>query len=126
MTRETIERWYTSLPEYERDMPLITVEGKSYTPNEVLREVRNGTALGEKLQEKVETGGLRERLEALAKERVTKLLEKRPAGIAWLAPPDWPKELSPEEIKEEVRKQSDIGRQFIEMEKSYMHRLMRG
>ncbi|MCD6407331.1 hypothetical protein J7L81_05625 [Candidatus Aerophobetes bacterium] len=54
MSREFVERWYSSIPEFERDLPIILVDGRVYTPREIYNEVMKGTPLGEKLQMELE------------------------------------------------------------------------
>jgi len=54
MSKEFIESWYRRIPELERDLPIILIEGRVYTPREVYNEVMRGTRLGELMQGKLE------------------------------------------------------------------------
>jgi hypothetical protein len=49
-----VRAWFSRIPEFERDLPIILVDGAVYTPREVLREVEAGTALGLKMQRMLE------------------------------------------------------------------------
>ncbi|GAH65333.1 unnamed protein product, partial [marine sediment metagenome] len=76
MSLNFIEKWYSELPDYEKGMPIIKLNDVSYTPQQILREVRKGSSIGKELQKKVEGARLAhsfEEDEALAEERLMKL-----------------------------------------------------
>lgn len=86
--REFIEAWYRRIPEMERDLPVILVGDRVYTPREVYEEVVRGTKLGEVMQSKIERMAslnsyedLRE-LKQVALERVKRILEDLPEDFS--------------------------------------------
>jgi len=86
--REFIIAWYGRIPEDERDLPIIEVEGKILTPKDVYNEVLKGTELGEKAQKLIErlaspmtlTYEDTEMLRRVAFERIKKKLSALPSG----------------------------------------------
>ena len=52
--KEKVEKWYRSIPEHEKDLYILELDGKYYTPNDIYREVMNDTELGKRLQEELE------------------------------------------------------------------------
>jgi len=52
--REFIIAWFARLPEDEKDLPIVEVEGKILTPRQIYEEVLKGTELGEKAQKVIE------------------------------------------------------------------------
>ena len=54
MSKEFIEKWYSKIPEIERNLPVIYFEGKVYTPKEIYDEVMNDSEVGEKIQNMLE------------------------------------------------------------------------
>ena len=54
MTVERVRRWFERIPEIERDVPIILINGRVYTPREVKSEVERGTTLGRRMQEELE------------------------------------------------------------------------
>lgn len=127
MSREFIEKWYKSIPKMERDLPIILIDGKVYTPNEVYEEVMKGTELGEIMQSKLERMSsqhsmtyedLRE-IRHIAYERVKRILE------------DLPKDFSIVSLSGKIAKGKDeifkaIGKSAIEYEMKRVIRLIRG
>lgn len=126
MSLSYIQSWVSRLPPAERDLPMVVYDSMAYSPNTVLAEVRAGTPLGRELQRKVERGQIgtpEETLEALAEARLLKLLQERPVTVIRLVEP-WKKpELSPEELKEEIRKKTPLGRRLIAEEVEYLKRV---
>lgn len=75
MSLELMQRWVASLPPSERNLPLLHVGNVFYTPLQALEEVKKGTVIGEKLQKLVEEGRFGTDLTALAKARLSAILE---------------------------------------------------
>ena len=124
MTRELVSRWFDRIPEYERDLPLLVVNGVAYTPRATLQEVRRGTDLGRKLQSLVEAGRFGTEERTLAKLRLKTMLETMPEKplVATLAIP--PRTFTPRELAEEVQRETDIGQTWIKGELAHMRFLM--
>lgn len=120
MSLNFIEKWYSELPDYERGMPIMKLGNVSYTPQQILHEVRRGSSIGNELQKKVEGARLAhsfEEDEALAEERLTKLLKEKPIRIAMLILPEYGKEeFSSKELIEHIKKKDDIGKAMVESE----------
>jgi len=87
MSLELMRRWVNSLPPAERNLPLLHVGNAFYTPLQALHEVERGTAIGEQLQQLVEEGRFGTDVTALAKARLTQVLEQSPYKIATLNRP---------------------------------------
>jgi len=93
MSKEFIEDWYRRIPELERDLPIILIEGRVYTPREVYNEVMRGTRLGELMQSKLErlsspnslTYEDLAELRQVALERAKKVVEKLPRDFSIIA-----------------------------------------
>lgn len=87
MSKELVSKWYSKIPELERDLPIILVDGKVYTPREVYEEVMKGTELGEKMQETLERyreshSATYGELKKIAEERVKKILSWLPEDFS--------------------------------------------
>jgi len=52
--KELVAMWYNRLPPHERSKPVLSLDGKLYTPDDIYREVMAGTPLGERLQRMLE------------------------------------------------------------------------
>jgi len=118
-----IERWHSKLPDYEKSLPLIKLEGITYSPQQILQEVRNKTPLGEKLQKRVEGLRFGSTLEdeETAEERLVTLLEERPVRVAALTTPEEGKhELTSEELIERIKKKDKVGRSLLRTEVKHM------
>jgi len=100
MSLELMRKWFNSLPESEKDLPLLHVGNAFYTPRQALYEVERGTKIGEQLQRLVEEGRFGTDLNALAKARLLQVLEKTPYKIGTLTG----KAYSPEELAEMLQK----------------------
>jgi len=90
MSVELIRQWYSNIPEMERDLPVLMVDGNVYTPREIYNEVMKGTELGKKMQEKIEKlrsphsfyySDLRE-LREVAYERIKRIVQDLPEGFS--------------------------------------------
>lgn len=105
---------------------MVVYDSRAYSPNEVLAAVRSGSALGKELQRKIEQGKMGtpdETLEALAAERLVKLLQERPVTVIRLVEPWRRPALTPEDLKEEIRQRTSLGRKLIEEEVKYLERV---
>ena len=122
---ELVRRWFNALPQYERDLPLLVVNGVAYTPRAALAEVERGTALGRKLQSLIETGRFGTPEWTLAKLRLKKMLETMPERplVATLTLP--PRTYTPRELMREIERETPVGRQWIQTEISHMRYLLR-
>lgn len=128
MSLQLIESWFFKLPEYERTMPIMKYNNVSYTPQQVLREVRKGTALSKSLQSSFEGLRLANAIsdEKLAQERIIKLLKEKPVIIAALVPPEYGKEeFTSEELIEHIKKKTDIGKSLISTEMGQMEAMLK-
>ena len=126
MSLDYVKKWYNSLPSHERDLPLIPLEGKTYTPKEALEEVKKGTPVGEKLQRKIESGSLSEGVRSVAKKRLFAILDRYPQdkplvgrylGRRRVA-------LTPKKLKEEIKKNTETGQEFTRTEVERMQQMI--
>lgn len=117
MAVDRIERWVNMLPRQELDQPCVSVEGKWLTPRQMLSEARAGTELGRKAQAIWERLGLGTDEELLV-DRIRHRLDRYPpdkplfitvAGV-----------LTPRQMIKEVEAGSDIGKRWIQTERSYL------
>ena len=129
---EAVERWFKRLPPDERDMPILRYKGRSWTPRQILREVRAGTSIGKELQEHLErlVLGLHEGeipLE-LAEERLLMWLEefKRkygPKAPVFITLTEGP--ISAEELIRQIRERRGLGGELLETEREYIMEMLR-
>jgi len=126
MSIERISTWYWKLPAYDRKLPLVIVDGREYTPNQIYDEVRRGTRLGEKLQRSVELGaaGLTNgaKIWELAKKRLITKLREIPVTVKTylLGKP----EITSEEMIRDIETEGFFGKSLIEAEIEQMKALM--
>lgn len=133
MSKELVRRWYEKIPPIERDDPILYMDGKYWTPDEIYNEVMRDTPTGRKLQAKLEKlsaprtfsfSELKE-LRKVAEERIKKTLEAlpneqvlvtyTPQGKIAFKPKDILKtELYEKAVKEEVRSILKTIKQFGE------------
>jgi len=118
MSLELVRRWFDSLPEHERDLPLILVDGKVYTPREVLREVERGTPLGEKMQATLEmaiSGSYTfEELRVIGKARAKEIAKRLPKDFSLIAIGKG--EVTRDEIIEMIQREESLGKSAIDYE----------
>lgn len=129
MTLEVVRRWFEKLPELERDLPLVILDGVAWTPRAILAEVSRGTPTGERLQALVEAGRLgtsyAEEM-ALVKYRLREILSRYPPGkpiIAVLSIPT--RAMTPEDLLREVEQETQLGKRLIRAELEHMRYLLR-
>ncbi len=125
MTLKYVKAWYDRLPPYERDLPIIILEGYAYTPRMILSEVERGTDIGRKLQKYVESGRLGTTLrqeQQLAKIRLKEILGKMPEKpiIASLSG----KTYTPSQLLKEIEQETGIGKQWIQNEIKHAKRML--
>lgn len=117
MTVARLERWISMLPPQELDQPCVSVDGTWLTPRQILREAKAGTELGKKAQAKWETTRLGTEEDMLA-ERIKRRLGRYP--------PDKPLfitvagMLTPQQMIREIEAGTDIGKRFVQSERSYL------
>jgi len=126
---ELVRRWFSKLPESERDLPVIIYNGIAYTPRMILAEVERGTPVGEYLQRKLEEGSYGTTPEEeyrLAMIRLEQILRKYPPDkpvIGVLSAR--PIVLTPAQLLREIREGTPLGRMFVEAELRHVKRLLR-
>ena len=127
MTLARIRAWVQRLPPQELDLPVVIVNGISYTPRMILMEVQRGSPLGERLQVLVEAGRLGttalEEIQ-LAKIRLRELLQRMPEKpiIATLTVP--PRTFTPGQLLREIELETPVGRQWIQAELQHVKRIL--
>jgi len=128
---EKIERWVSRLPKSELGMPILELDGVFYTPLDILEEVRAGTELGERLQERWEElrRGIRtlhndETMYELARVRLLKRLQERPVRIMTLTA-GMPTEITAEQLMRDIETGGDLGESLVKAEVKVIQRLIR-
>ena len=129
MSKEFVRRWFSRLPEVEKDLPLVIIGGVAYTPRMIYEEVMRGTPLGEKLQGMLEAGRLGTTLSdlyRLAKLRLRELLKRYPPDkpIVGVIAGEGEYVLTAGELLRHVEEETSIGRAWIENEILHMKRLL--
>ena len=126
MTLSIVRRWFNRLPPYERDNPLVLLNGVAYTPRQVLAEVERGTPTGEKLQKLIEAGRFGTQLNdawKLAKIRLKEILKKYPEKpIVAVLPEEYT--YTPSQLIKEIEQETPQGVVWIKGEIQQMARLM--
>jgi hypothetical protein len=110
-----VQQWYQKIPSIERNQPLIITGGHAYSPNQVLTEVQQGTALGQALQTVIESRSFTEALDkyALAILRWKERLSKMPKDSRFV----WDdRYYTPAEMLYEIENGTPVGRKMIEAE----------
>jgi len=125
---ERIRAWFNRLPEAEKDLPIVILEGVAYTPRMILSEVERGTTIGARLQSMVEAGRLGTTTleeEKLAKIRLREILSRFPPEkpiVATLGIPE--KVYTARELLQEIEMQTVSGKRWIEAEKATMRMIL--
>ena len=125
MTLARVQTWYNRIPAAERNLPLLIVDGRAYTPSQALAEVRMGTPVGRRLQELIESGryGTTPEEEAiLAKERLKQIFRRLPPGrpiVATLG-----RTFTPEQMMAEIEAETPLGREYLRAEMEKMRRIV--
>jgi len=128
---EKVERWVSRLPKSELEMPILELDGVLYTPLDILEEVRAGTELGERLQERWEElrRGIRtlhndETMYELARVRLLKRLQERPVRIMTLTA-GMPTEITAEQLIRDIETGGDLGESLVKAEIKVVQRMIR-
>jgi len=131
MMLEKVERWVSRLPKSELEMPILELDGVLYTPLDILEEVRAGTELGERLQERWEElrRGIRtlhndETMYELARVRLLKRLQERPVRIMTLTA-GMPTEITAEQLIRDIETGGDLGESLVKAEIKVVQRMIR-
>jgi hypothetical protein len=131
MTLAFVRRWFSRLPPYEQDLPLLMLDGVAYTPRMALSEVERGTPLGARLQALIESGRFGTAFQdevSLAKIRLKELLGRYPPDrpiVATIGSPELPgRAYTPMELMEEIQRETARGKQWVQAEVEHMRRLM--
>ena len=119
MTAAKLERWLSFLPPQERTQPVITVDGRMLTPDDMLREARAGTELGQKAQMLWEGSALGTEEELLV-ERIRKRLERYPSDKPLFFVLGAPSALTPRDVLKNVEERTTEGQKWLQSEKTYL------
>jgi len=114
-----IETWYLKLSDMEKKLPLMKLDGKMYSPEQIYLEVKNKTTNGQKLQNKVESLMVGSTLDEqdVAEARLVQLLTERPVRVAALVDPaEGKEEFSSQELIERIKKKDKLGKSLLETE----------
>lgn len=122
MQDQKLRRWLSNIPKAELNKPLAIADGKPVTPLDLAREIEDGTALGRKAL--LATKKIAERHSPITPDEY-KLVEERlklmPSKIKLVTLAEPPKrELSKEEILEELKKKSPLGEEIAKRELRYL------
>jgi len=129
MNEEEVLNWIKKLPKSELDIPLVVIDDRAYTPNEILEMVRRKVGLGRRLLT-LDVSALKRvpaeaQLHELAKIRLKKKLEKMPKKFVLARYVLGKKEkYSADELIEEIQRESPVGREFIDTEKKIVRDLL--
>lgn len=123
MQLRKIDLWVKGLGEYERDLPLLVVDSKQYTPNQILSEMRAGTRIGMSLGSKLDLAKTLITLDSaeyitLAKQRLIKLNTDRPITIMSLSLAR-PK-MSSQDMIIEINQNTTVGKTMVNNELKHM------
>jgi hypothetical protein len=123
MTLQKIEAWVTRLPALDRDLPIIVHNGKSWTPNEILNQIKScpTCSLSQALQSFVEAGSFGQEANPweLAKQRLTKMFQLSPVLLHTYVL-GAPKTLGPESIIKQIQEETPLGQSLIQAEMQRM------
>jgi hypothetical protein len=131
MTLQVIENWVRKLPQVQQNLPILSYQGKFYTPLEILDEVRKNTPLGQALQKKIESGDPPSESE-LYKQRLIQAIQmyiqKHPSAankplVAGIIDKQ-PVVLTPLQLINEIQNETKIGKTLIEAEKKQVQRIL--
>lgn len=124
MSRQVVEQWYQGIPTIERNQPLIVSGSSAYSPNQVLDEVRKGTALGAQLQKVIETRSFTEAIDkyALAIIRLKERLAKMPPDTKIVC---GNRTYTPQQMIQEIQQGTKAGRSMIETEANYVEQVLK-
>lgn len=124
MSLQVVQQWYQTIPAIERNQPLIISGSAAYSPNQVLDEVKKGTARGAELQRVIETRSFTEAIDkyALAITRLKDRLAKMTPDtrIIW-----GQRSYSPQQMLQEIQNGTKVGRAMIEAEATRVEEVLK-
>lgn len=125
MTLQKVEAWVNRLPALDRDLPIIVHGGRTWTPNEILNQIKTCPTCptSQALQAFIEARSFGQEANPwqLAKQRLIKMFQLRPAIIHVLGIPG---KLSPQTIISQVEQETPFGQSLIQAEMQRMHLLL--
>ncbi|MEM2163708.1 MAG: hypothetical protein QW521_02225 [Desulfurococcaceae archaeon] len=116
---ERVRKWVYSLPAVERELPIIFLEGRYWSPNDILSFIEANpnhpisAQLLRMLSMRIAAIGSPSITE-IAKMRLLTLLEKHPVKVYTLGV--LRRELSPEDLKREIMLGGSLGRSLISIQ----------
>jgi len=128
VTLERVSRWVQTLPERDRNLPIIEYNGRKWTPNEILHQISTQpyALLSQNLQKLLEAKafGPTANIEALAKERLIRLLQTGPSFRIHTLTAVGPKVITSQQLLNEVILETPLGKSFIQAEAARMKILL--
>lgn len=124
MTVVKIERWVALLPSHERVQPVLTVDERMLTPEDMLREARAGTELGRKAQMLWEGSALGTSEQMLI-ERIKNRLARYPSDKPIFHVLGAPNFLTPKDILANIKEKTPEGKKWLDTERRYLEYLDR-
>ena len=124
MSREVVEQWYAKLAPVERGQPLVILQGYAYTPDQVLSEVRQNTALGSSLQGVIERRQFTaaEDKYALAVARLRQRLNQVPPTTRLTRQG---RVYTPQQLLQEIEQRTPVGQAVVQDELTRMTEVLR-
>ena len=125
MSKELVSKWFSKLPENEKDLPLLLLDGLAYTPRTAYNEVMRSSPVGDKLQALIERGSFGTTYsdeQAIAKTRLEQWLQQQPDKPLFATLSN--KVFTPSQLLQEIQSGSSIGQQWVSNEISHMKTLM--
>lgn len=135
MNEEEIKRWIEKLPKSELDIPLVIVDNRAYSPNELLQLIRMREQTETELElkrrlmtldiETLKRIPVEAQLHELAKIRLKMKLERTPPKFAFARYILGAKEkYTADELIGEIQRETSVGQEFISTEKSLIRDLL--
>jgi hypothetical protein len=125
MTLQKVEAWVNRLPALDRDLPIIVHGGRTWTPNEILNQIKACPTCptSQALQAFIEARSFGQEANPwqLAKQRIIKMFQLRPTIIHVLGIPG---KLTPQTIINQVEQETPFGQSLIQAEMQRMHLLL--
>ena len=121
-----MSNWLGKMPEAEKDLPLLLLDGIAYTPRVAYNEVARNSPVGAKLQTLVETGRFGTSTSdetAIAKTRLEQRLPTLPDKPLFATLSG--RVFTPSQLLEEIQSDTSIGQQWIKNEISHMQMIVR-
>ena len=125
MSKDLVQKWYEHLPNQERELPLILLDGIVYTPTTAYNEVMRDSPVGIRLQALIEQGKFgtsTEDEQAIAKTRLEQWLSTQPDKPLFATLSN--KVFTPSQLLEEIQSGTPIGEQWKNNEINHMRNLM--